>query len=77
MMHSVKTSMVYKYNTERKLDIHVKVQREELKCSKKSVINMGSNYITICQNLKKIKNYKAFKKDLRLFLLLLLLIQTF
>ena len=52
-MHSVKTSMVYKYNTERKLDIHVKVQREELKCSKKSVINMGSNYITICQNLKK------------------------
>jgi len=54
------------------LDIHVKLQKTEI--YKKSVINVSSKlYNNLPKFLKEIDNYKAFKKELKLFLLL----QTF
>jgi len=51
------------------LDIHVKLQKTEI--YKKSVINMGTNvYNNLLKFLKEIDDYKAFKKELKLFLLL-------
>jgi len=51
------------------LDIHVKLQKTEI--YKKSVINMGTTvYNNKPKFLKQIDNYKAFKKELKLFLLL-------
>jgi len=51
------------------MDIHVKLHKTEI--YKKSVINMGTK---VCNNLpgfiKEIKDYKVFKKELKLFLLL-------
>ena len=59
---------VHKYNTWRKMDIHVELHNAEV--YKKSVINMGNK---VCNNLpgfiKEIDDYKAFKKELKLFLL--------
>ena len=67
-----RNSKVHKYNTWRELDIHVKLQKHEI--YKKSVINMGTNiYNNLPKFLKEIDNYKAFKNELKLFLLL----QTF
>jgi hypothetical protein len=54
------------------LDIHVKLQKTEI--YKKRVINTGTKlYNNLPKFLKDINDYKAFKKELRLFLLL----QTF
>ena len=65
-------SNVHKYNTGRKLDIHIKLQKTEI--YKKSVINMGTKvYNNLPKYLKETDDYKAFKKGLKLFLLL----QTF
>jgi hypothetical protein len=62
-------SKVNKYNTQKKLDIHVKLQKTEI--YKKSVINMGTKlYNNLPKFLKEIDNYKTFKKELKLFLLL-------
>jgi hypothetical protein len=65
-------SEVYQFNTRKKLDIHIKLQKTEI--CKYSVINMGT---TVCNSLpnflKETDDYKAFKKELKLFLLL----QTF
>jgi hypothetical protein len=55
------------------LDIHVKLQKTEI-YKKKSVINMGTKvYNNLPKFLKEIEDNKAFKKGLKLFLLL----QTF
>jgi len=65
-------SEVHQYNTRGKLDIHVKLQKTEI--YKKSVINMGTKvYNNLPKFLKEIDDYKVFKKELKLFLLL----QTF
>jgi hypothetical protein len=62
-------SQVHQYNTRRKLDIHVKLQKTEI--YKKSVINTGTKvYNNLPKFLKEINDYKAFKKELKLFLLL-------
>jgi len=62
-------SKVRQYNTQRKLDIHVKLQNTEI--YKKSVINMGTKvYNNVPKFLQEIDNYKAFKEELKLFLLL-------
>ena len=62
-------SQVHQYNTRRKLDIHVKLQKTEI--YKKSVINMGTKiYNNLPKFLKEIDNYKACKKESKLFLLL-------
>jgi hypothetical protein len=62
-------SQVHQYNTQRRLDIHVKMQKTEI--YKKSVINMGTKaYNNLPKFLKEIDDYKAFKKELKLFLLL-------
>jgi hypothetical protein len=62
-------SNVHKYNTQRKLDIHIKLQKTEI--YKKSVINMGTTiYNNLPKYLKETDNYKAFKMELKLFLLL-------
>jgi len=54
------------------LDIHIKLQKTEI--YKKSKINMGNKVHTnLPKFLKEIDDYKAFKKELKLFLLL----QTF
>jgi hypothetical protein len=54
------------------MDIHVNVYKTEI--YKKNVINMGTKvYNNLPGFIKEIDNYKAFKKDLKLFLLL----QTF
>jgi len=59
-------SEVYQYNTRRKLDIHVKLQKTEI--YKKSVINMGTNvYNNLPKFLKEIDDYKAFKKNCSFF----------
>jgi len=51
------------------LDIHVKLQKTEI--YKKSVINTGTRlYNNLPKFLKEIDDYKAFKKELKLFLLL-------
>jgi len=63
---------VHQYNTQRKLDIHVTLQKTEI--YKKSVTHMGTKlYNNLPKFLKEIDDYKAFKKELKLFLLL----QTF
>jgi hypothetical protein len=65
-------SKVHQYNTRRKLDIHVKLQKTEI--HKKSKINMGNKvHNNLPKFVKEIDDYKAFKKELKLFLLL----QTF
>jgi hypothetical protein len=62
-------SQVHQYNTRRKLDIHVKLQQTEI--YKNSVINMGTKvYNNLPKFLQKTDDYKAFKKELKLFLLL-------
>ena len=62
-------SEVHQQNTRRKLDIHVKLQKTEI--YKKSEINMGTKvYNNLAKFLKEIDDYKAFKKELKLFLLL-------
>jgi hypothetical protein len=62
-------SKVHKYNTRRKLDIHVKLQKTEI--YKKSVINMGTKvYNNLPKLLNEINDYTTFKKELKLFLLL-------
>jgi hypothetical protein len=59
-------SQVHQYTTQRKLDIHVKLQKTEI--YKKSVINMGTKvYNNLPKFLKEIDNYKAFKKKSKLF----------
>jgi hypothetical protein len=61
-------SQVYQYKTW-KLDIHVKLQKTEV--YKNSVINMGTEiYNNLPKLLKEIDYYWAFKKELKLFLLL-------
>ena len=53
----------------KKMDIHVKLHNSEV--YKKSVINMGTKvYNNLPGFIKEIDNYKAFKKQLKLFLLL-------
>jgi hypothetical protein len=65
-------SKVHQYNTRRKLDIHVKLQKTEI--DKKSVINIGTKmYNNLPKFLKEIDDDKIFKKELKLFILL----QTF
>jgi hypothetical protein len=60
---------VHQHNTRRKLDIHVKTQKMEL--YKKSVINMGTRvYNNLPKYIKEINDYKAFKKELKIYLLL-------
>jgi hypothetical protein len=62
-------SEVHQYNTRRKLDIHVKLQKTEM--YKKSVINLGTKvYNKLPKFLKEVDDYKAFKKQFKLFLLL-------
>jgi len=54
------------------VDIHVKAHKTEM--YKKNVINMGTKvYNNLPGIIKEIDDYMAFKKDLKLFLLL----QTF
>jgi len=56
---------VHKYNTQRKMDIHVKLHNTEV--HKKSVINMGTKvYNNLPGFIKEIDDYKAFKKELKL-----------
>jgi hypothetical protein len=65
-------SNVHKYNARRTLGINVKQQKTEI--YKKSVINMGTKvYNKLPKYLKEMDDYQAFKKGLKLFLLL----QTF
>jgi hypothetical protein len=60
-------SQVYQYNTRRKLDIHVKLQKTEI--YQKSVINMSTKeYSSLPKFLKEINDYKTFKKELKLCL---------
>ena len=62
-------SEVHKHNTQRNMDIHVKLHKTEI--CKKSVINMGTKvYNNLPGFIKEIKDYKALKKELKLFLLL-------
>jgi hypothetical protein len=59
---------IHQHNTRRKLDIHVNTQKTEL--YRKSVINMGTRvYNNLPKYLKEISDYKAFKKELKTFLL--------
>jgi hypothetical protein len=52
------------------MDIHVKLHKTEI--YKKSVIYMGTKvYNNLPGFIKEIDDYKAFKKELKLFLLLL------
>ena len=61
-------SKVRKYNTQRKMDIHVKLHKTEI--YKNSVINMGTKvHNNLPGFVKEIDDYKAFKKELKLFLL--------
>jgi len=51
------------------MDIHVKLHKTEI--CKKSVINMGTKvYNNLPGFIKEIKDYKALKKELKLFLFL-------
>jgi hypothetical protein len=62
-------SKVHKYNTQRKMDIHVKLHKTEI--YKNSIINMGNKvYNNLPGFMKEIDDYKAFKKELKLFLFL-------
>jgi hypothetical protein len=59
---------VHNYNTRRKMDFHVQSYKTVI--YKKSVINMGTKmYNKLPGYIKEIDNYKAFKKELELFLL--------
>ena len=59
---------VHKYNTQRKIDIHVKMHNAEV--YKKSIINMGTKIYNNQPGFnKELDDYKAFKKELTLFLL--------
>jgi hypothetical protein len=61
-------SKFHQYNTRKKLDIHVKLQKTEI--YKKSVINMGTKlYNNLPKFLIEIDHYKAFKKELKVFIL--------
>jgi len=63
-----KNIKVHKYSTRRKMGIHVKLHNTEV--YKKSVINMGTKvYNNLPGFIKEISDYKAFKKELKLFLL--------
>jgi hypothetical protein len=62
-------TQVHQHNTQRKLDLHVKMQNTEV--YKKSVINMGTKvYNNLPRFLKEIDDYRAFKRKLKKFLLL-------
>jgi hypothetical protein len=64
----VQNFKVHKYNTQRKMDIHVKLHKTEI--YKTSVINMGTKvHNNLPGFVKEIDDYKAFKKELKLFLL--------
>jgi hypothetical protein len=55
-------SEVHQYNTQRKLDIHVKLQKTEI--YKKSVINMGTKvYNNLPKFLKEIDFIKSSRKS--------------
>jgi hypothetical protein len=59
-------------HTRRKMDIHIQSHKTDL--HKRSVVNMGSKlYNKLPDYIKKINSYKAFRKELKSFLLL----QTF
>ena len=61
-------SKVHNYNTQRKMDMHVKLRNTEV--YKKSVINMGTTvYNNLLGFIKEIGDYKGFEKELKLFLL--------
>jgi hypothetical protein len=69
-------SKIHNYNTQRKIDMHLKVRNIEV--HKTNLINMGTRlYNNLPGFIKEIKDYKAFKKELKLFLILLLLLHTF
>jgi hypothetical protein len=62
-------SHVHNYNARRKMDIHVQSYKTDI--YKKSLLNMGTKvYNKLPSYIKEIDNYKAFKKELKLFLLL-------
>jgi hypothetical protein len=61
-------SHVHNHNTRRKMDIHVQSYKADI--YKKSIVNMGTKvYNELPSYIKEIDNYKAFKKELKLFLL--------
>ena len=62
------TSKIHKCNTRQKMGIHVKLHKTEI--YKNSVINMGTKvHNNLPGFVKEIDDYKAFKKELKLFLL--------
>ena len=62
-------SNVHKYNTRRKMYIHIQSYKTDI--YKKGVINMGTKvYNKLRGYIKEINSYKAFKKEMKLFLLL-------
>jgi hypothetical protein len=62
-------SHIHNYNTRRKMDFHVQSYKTDI--YKKSVTNMGTKvYNKLSGYIKEIGNYKAFKKELKSFLLL-------
>jgi hypothetical protein len=64
-------SNVHTYNTRRKMDIHIQSYNTEI-YKKKSVINTGTKvYNKLPGYIKEIDSYKAFKKELKSFFLLL------
>jgi len=61
-------SKIHNYNTQRKIDMHLKVRNIEV--HKKSLINMGTRvYNNLPGFIKEIDDCKALKKELKLFLL--------
>jgi hypothetical protein len=63
---SRKNTQVHQHDTRSKLDINVKMKNME-----KSVINMSTNvYNKLPRFLKEIDDHRAFRKKLKLFLLL-------
>jgi hypothetical protein len=61
-------SHVHNHNTRRKMYIHVQSHKTDI--YKKSVLYMGTKvYNKLPSYIKEIDNYKAFKKELKLFLL--------
>jgi len=61
-------SNIHEYNTWREKDIHV--QSHKIDLYKQSVINLGTKlYDKMSGYIKEIVNYKAFKKELKSFLL--------
>jgi hypothetical protein len=62
-------SNVHNYNTWRKMDIHIQSYKTDI--YKMSVINMGTKvYNRLPGYIIEIDSYRAFKKELKLFLLL-------